>query len=183
MLNSAQGIVTGYLKRPDGGLIQVESAAGLPAGFAAHHWSKSGDALRIARAPIGIGSRAGAAVPSGAMTDPDTIVLIHGLWMTPRSWEHWIDRYGAAGRGDRARSYPGIEGEVEALSADTSPIDALGVAGRRPLRGDHPGAGRPADHHGPLVRRRAHAACSTAGTAPPASRSTRSRSRACARCR
>jgi hypothetical protein len=25
-------------------------------------------------------------------TAPDTIVLIHGLWMTPLSWEHWIDR-------------------------------------------------------------------------------------------
>jgi alpha-beta hydrolase superfamily lysophospholipase len=24
---------------------------------------------------------------------PDTIVLIHGLWMTPRSWEHWIEHY------------------------------------------------------------------------------------------
>jgi pimeloyl-ACP methyl ester carboxylesterase len=24
---------------------------------------------------------------------PDTIVLIHGLWLTPRSWEHWVDRY------------------------------------------------------------------------------------------
>ena len=23
---------------------------------------------------------------------PDTIVLIHGLWMTPRSWEHWKER-------------------------------------------------------------------------------------------
>lgn len=23
----------------------------------------------------------------------DTIVLIHGLWMTPLSWEHWIERY------------------------------------------------------------------------------------------
>ena len=21
---------------------------------------------------------------------PDTIVLIHGFWVTPRSWEHWI---------------------------------------------------------------------------------------------
>ena len=30
-----------------------------------------------------------------AMTDPqptpDTIVLVHGLWMTPRSWEDWVD--------------------------------------------------------------------------------------------
>jgi hypothetical protein len=22
---------------------------------------------------------------------PDTIVLIHDFWVTPRSWEHWID--------------------------------------------------------------------------------------------
>ncbi len=26
-----------------------------------------------------------------------TIVLIHGLWLTPRSWEGWIDRYQKAG--------------------------------------------------------------------------------------
>ena len=28
------------------------------------------------------------------MTDtdrPDTIVLVHGLWMTPRSWEGWAE--------------------------------------------------------------------------------------------
>ena len=24
-------------------------------------------------------------------TTPDTVVLVHGLWMTPRSWEHWVD--------------------------------------------------------------------------------------------
>jgi hypothetical protein len=24
---------------------------------------------------------------------PDTIVLIHGLWVTPRSWEKWVERY------------------------------------------------------------------------------------------
>ena len=33
---------------------------------------------------------------SNAFT-PDTIVLIHGLWLTPRSWEHWVERYTAAG--------------------------------------------------------------------------------------
>ena len=25
-------------------------------------------------------------------TTPDTIVLIHGFWVTPRSWEHWKSR-------------------------------------------------------------------------------------------
>jgi hypothetical protein len=24
---------------------------------------------------------------------PDTIVLIHGLWMTSRSWEKWVEHY------------------------------------------------------------------------------------------
>ena len=24
-------------------------------------------------------------------TRPDTIVLVHGLWMTPRSWEGWAE--------------------------------------------------------------------------------------------
>ena len=28
-----------------------------------------------------------------SIADADTIVLIHGLWMTPRMWEHWIPRY------------------------------------------------------------------------------------------
>ena len=40
---------------------------------------------------------------------PDTIVLIHGLWVTPRSWEHWIERYSAAATGARA-GVPGPRG-------------------------------------------------------------------------
>jgi hypothetical protein len=28
---------------------------------------------------------------------PRIIVLIHGLWMTPLSWEHWVDRFEARG--------------------------------------------------------------------------------------
>ena len=58
---------------------------------------------------------------------PDTIVLIHGLWMTPRSWEHWIDHYQARGFRVLAPAYPGFEVEVEALNADPSPIEALTV--------------------------------------------------------
>ena len=27
------------------------------------------------------------------MPMPDTIVLIHGLWMTPLSWAHWVEHY------------------------------------------------------------------------------------------
>ncbi|MBL8916286.1 MAG: alpha/beta hydrolase [Archangium sp.] len=58
---------------------------------------------------------------------PDTIVLIHGLWMTPRSWEHWVKFYEAKGFKVLAPTYPGMEGEVENLRADASPIAALTV--------------------------------------------------------
>jgi pimeloyl-ACP methyl ester carboxylesterase len=62
-----------------------------------------------------------------APTAPNTIVLIHGLWMTPRSWEHWIDRYSSRGHHVLAPAWPGMEGEVEDLRRDSSPIAHLGV--------------------------------------------------------
>jgi pimeloyl-ACP methyl ester carboxylesterase len=61
-------------------------------------------------------------------TTPDTIVLIHGFWVTPRSWEHWIDRYESRGYRVLAPAYPGFEVEVEALNADPSPIEAVTVS-------------------------------------------------------
>jgi pimeloyl-ACP methyl ester carboxylesterase len=64
-----------------------------------------------------------------AATTPDTIVLIHGFWVTPRSWEHWIDHYERQGYRVLAPAYPGFEVEVEALNADPSPIEALTVPG------------------------------------------------------
>jgi pimeloyl-ACP methyl ester carboxylesterase len=60
-------------------------------------------------------------------TAPDTIVLIHGFWVTPRSWENWIDRYQGRGYRVLAPAYPGFEVEVEALNADPSPIEAVTV--------------------------------------------------------
>jgi pimeloyl-ACP methyl ester carboxylesterase len=58
---------------------------------------------------------------------PDTIVLIHGFWVTPRSWENWIDHYERRGFRVLAPAYPGFEVEVEALNADPSPIEKLTV--------------------------------------------------------
>ena len=58
---------------------------------------------------------------------PDTIVLVHGLWLTSRSWEHWIERYRNLGYNVLAPTWPGMEGEVEALNADPSPIASLTV--------------------------------------------------------
>jgi pimeloyl-ACP methyl ester carboxylesterase len=60
-------------------------------------------------------------------TTPDTIVLIHGMWMTPLSWEHWADRY--TGRGHRvlAPAWPGLDAEPEQLRRDPSPLRGLGI--------------------------------------------------------
>jgi alpha-beta hydrolase superfamily lysophospholipase len=58
---------------------------------------------------------------------PDTIVLIHGFWVTPRSWEHWVTHYEQRGFTVLAPAYPGFDVEVEALNADPSPIEALTV--------------------------------------------------------
>ncbi|NRQ33798.1 alpha/beta hydrolase [Nonomuraea sp. NN258] len=58
---------------------------------------------------------------------PDTIVLIHGFWVTPRSWEHWITRYQEQGFKVIAPAYPGFEVEVESLNADPTPIEQVTV--------------------------------------------------------
>jgi pimeloyl-ACP methyl ester carboxylesterase len=60
-------------------------------------------------------------------TVPDTIVLIHGFWVTPRSWEHWVEHFQRRGFTVLAPAYPGFEVEVEALNSDPSPIEALTV--------------------------------------------------------
>jgi pimeloyl-ACP methyl ester carboxylesterase len=62
---------------------------------------------------------------SSQPTGPDTIVLIHGFWVTPRSWEHWADHYEHRGYRVLTPAYPGFEVEVEALNADPSPIEAV----------------------------------------------------------
>jgi pimeloyl-ACP methyl ester carboxylesterase len=50
------------------------------------------------------------------------IVLVHGFWVTPRSWENWVAHYEAKGHRVIAPAYPGFEVEVEALNADPTPI-------------------------------------------------------------
>ena len=58
---------------------------------------------------------------------PDTIVLIHGLWLTPLSWEHWIDRYTKRGYKVVAPTWPGMEGGIEDLRRNPDKVAGLGV--------------------------------------------------------
>ena len=65
-----------------------------------------------------------AAVPP---TDPHTVVLIHGMWMTPLSWEHWAERYRERGHRVLAPAWPGLDAEPEALRRDPSPLHGLSL--------------------------------------------------------
>ncbi len=58
---------------------------------------------------------------------PDTIVLVHGLWVTPRSWEGWKERFEARGFTVLTPAYPGFEIEVEALRESPDVIANLTV--------------------------------------------------------
>ena len=64
---------------------------------------------------------------SESTTAPNTILLVHGFWVTPRSWEEWIKHYEARGYRVIAPAYPGFEVEVEALNADPSPIETVSI--------------------------------------------------------
>lgn len=57
----------------------------------------------------------------------DTIVFIHGLYLTARSWELWEKRYVDRGYKVINQNWPGLEVEVEALRKDPQPIAKLSV--------------------------------------------------------
>jgi hypothetical protein len=63
----------------------------------------------------------------------DTVVLVHGLWMTPRSWEHWVPYYEAKGYRVVTPAYPGFDIEVEALRENPDLIAKLSPSPRRSI--------------------------------------------------
>ena len=56
----------------------------------------------------------------------DTIVLVHGFWVTPRSWEHWITAMKPVATASSLQRIR-FEFEVEALNRDSSPVERLTV--------------------------------------------------------
>jgi pimeloyl-ACP methyl ester carboxylesterase len=63
---------------------------------------------------------------SGPAAAGPPIVLIHGMWMTPHSWEPWIDHYADRGYHAIAPGWPGIE-SPEQVRRDPSPLEGLGI--------------------------------------------------------
>jgi pimeloyl-ACP methyl ester carboxylesterase len=56
------------------------------------------------------------------------IVLVHGLWLTPRSWAGWRERFEERGRRVLAPAWPRMPGEVEDVRRDPSALNGLGLA-------------------------------------------------------
>jgi pimeloyl-ACP methyl ester carboxylesterase len=56
-----------------------------------------------------------------------TIVLVHGLWLTPLSWEGWKTRFESKGHTVLAPAWPGLEGTVEEVRQNTSKYERLGI--------------------------------------------------------
>jgi pimeloyl-ACP methyl ester carboxylesterase len=77
----------------------------------------------------------------------DTIVLIHGLWVTALSWERWVRRYSARGYRVLAPGWPGMGGGTAEPRRSSPGIAGLGAPGIPGL-----GVTEIADHYDHLVR-------------------------------
>lgn len=60
-------------------------------------------------------------------SNPKTIVLIHGLWMTPLSWEHWAQRFTDLGHKVVAPGWPGMDRPIEEIRKDPDSLASLGI--------------------------------------------------------
>jgi len=56
----------------------------------------------------------------------NNVVLIHGLWMTPLSWEYWANHYTERGYSVYAPSWPGMDRDVRALRRDPESYADIG---------------------------------------------------------
>lgn len=55
------------------------------------------------------------------------ILLIHGLWVTPRSWDNFRSYYESAGWRVLAPAWPGIDGDVRSLRRHPSGLRGIGI--------------------------------------------------------
>src|SRR3954465_5689004 len=57
----------------------------------------------------------------------EPIVLIHGMWMTPLSWEHWAERFRERGHEVLAPPWPGLSDDPDAVRRDPPPLHGLSI--------------------------------------------------------
>lgn len=58
----------------------------------------------------------------------ETIVLIHGLWMSPASWTSWKERFESQGHTVLTPGWPGMDRSVAEINADPEPLTKYGMA-------------------------------------------------------
>jgi pimeloyl-ACP methyl ester carboxylesterase len=63
-----------------------------------------------------------------ATAAPPPIVLIHGLWMTPASWEGWQRRFEERGHRVLAPAWPRMDKPLDQLRAHPEQLAGLGIA-------------------------------------------------------
>ena len=64
----------------------------------------------------------------GSKASKGDIVLIHGLWMTPLSWEKWVTRYQEKGYHVISPTWPMMEGKtVEHIRKNPEILSGVGV--------------------------------------------------------
>jgi pimeloyl-ACP methyl ester carboxylesterase len=60
-------------------------------------------------------------------SDRIPLMLIHGAWLSARSWENFADYFGKRGFAVSAPEWPRKEGDVEELRADAEELKGLGI--------------------------------------------------------
>jgi len=58
----------------------------------------------------------------------ETILLIHGLWMSPHSWTSWKERYEGQGHTVLTPGWPGMDRTVAEINADPTELATYGMA-------------------------------------------------------
>lgn len=61
------------------------------------------------------------------MSSSKTIVLIHGQWVTPSSWEKFKDYFESRGHEVIAPPWPGVNKDVAAMRRDPSSLNGIGI--------------------------------------------------------
>jgi pimeloyl-ACP methyl ester carboxylesterase len=62
------------------------------------------------------------------MKSQTTVLLIHGLWVTPRSWENFRRYFEGAGCRVLAPAWPGMSSDVAGMRRDPSGLHGIGIA-------------------------------------------------------
>jgi alpha-beta hydrolase superfamily lysophospholipase len=93
-----------------------------------HHPVRVRQTLVRFEAPVGsLASTIGESMASGTDNGSTPLMLIHGAWLSARSWENFADYFSKSGYAVSAPEWPRKEGDVEELREETEELRGLGI--------------------------------------------------------